>query len=140
MRKILINFTITLITVLSIFSIMNLKLVKYVTAAATLEDSNKSEAVKRGTPPFDYIIGSDGLPHYRVLFWVPLNAKNYRPFAAEGVITNVSHHGPVENWTVVETKTRSGDEKLVFIYVPKTFVFLSGSNFYKVIYLSWICP
>ncbi|GIM30248.1 hypothetical protein CPJCM30710_29140 [Clostridium polyendosporum] len=99
----------------------------------TLNENNPIE--KRGNPTYDYIIGKYGLPHYRVFFWVPKNSTKYIPYADNGINTNVSNHGSVEKWTVVETKEITENEKLVFIYVPKTFVFLHGKDFEKVIHL-----
>ncbi len=93
---------------------------------------------KRGNPTYDKIIGSDGWPHYRVFFWVPKMASKYTPYADEGINTDVSSHGPAEKWAVVETKIVNGDEKLVFIFVPKTFVYLYGKGFEKVIHLRYI--
>ena len=90
---------------------------------------------KRGCPIYDAITGNDGLPHYRVFFWVPKTAKRLVPYADTGVKTDVSSHGPVEKWSVVETKTADAHEKLVFIFVPKTFVYLYGNGFEKVIHL-----
>jgi hypothetical protein len=104
---------------------------------STTSAEPESDNAKRGTPPYDYIIGKDKLPHFRVFFWVPLDAVNYKPYADKGINTNVSHHGPVENWNIVETDTKTEDKKLVFIFVPKTFVFLTGGNFYKVIHLDY---
>lgn len=92
---------------------------------------------KRGNPAYDKITGGDGWPHYRVFFWVPKTASKYTPYADEGINTNVSSHGPAEKWTVVETNTVNADEKLVFIFVPKTFVYLYGKGFEKVIHLRY---
>lgn len=91
----------------------------------------------RGVPRFDYIIGNDNWPHYRVFYWVPINSTRFAPYADKGVNTNVSQHGPVQKWTVVVTPKVVNGEKLVFIYVPKTFVFLFGKDFYNVIHLSY---
>ncbi len=91
----------------------------------------------RGVPRFDYIIGNDNWPHYRVFYWVPINASHFTPYADKGVNTDVSEHGPAQKWSVVVTPRVINDEKLVFIYVPKTFVFLFGKDFYKVIHLSY---
>jgi hypothetical protein len=93
--------------------------------------------IKRGDPPYDYLIGKDKLPHFRVFFWVPLSAAEYLPYADKDINTDVSHHGPIEKWSVLETGIKNDNEKLVCIVVPKTFVLLHGKNFYKVIYLSW---
>jgi hypothetical protein len=106
-------------------------------AAPIREKSISNPAEKRGSPTYDTIIGSDGWPHYRVFFWVPKTAKNFVPYADEGVKTDVSSHGPAEKWSVVETKTVNGNEKLIFIYVPKTFVYLYGKGFEKVIHLRY---
>jgi hypothetical protein len=92
---------------------------------------------KRGTPNYDYIIGKDNWPHYRVFFWVPKNATTFTPYSDSGVNTDVSSHGAAEKWSVVLTDQIKGDEKLVFIYVPKTFVFLYGKGFEDVIHLSY---
>lgn len=92
---------------------------------------------KRGTPNYDYIIGKDNWPHYRVFFWVPKNATVFTPYADSGVNTDVSSHGAAEKWSVVVTNEIKGDEKLVFIYIPKTFVFLYGKGFEDVIHLSY---
>ena len=92
---------------------------------------------KRGTPHYDYIIGDDHWPHYRVFFWVPKTATNFTPYADKGINTAVSEHGLAEKWSVVVTNDIKDDEKLVFIFVPKTFVFLYGNGFEKVIHLSY---
>jgi hypothetical protein len=96
-----------------------------------------SPAEKRGSPPYDAIIGKDGLPHFRVFFWVPKNATNLIPYADPGINTKVLTHGSVENWYVVRTNTYKKDEQLVFIYVPKTFVLFYGKGFENVIHLSY---
>ena len=92
---------------------------------------------KRGSPHYDYIIGQDHLPHFRVFFWVPKNKTHFEPYADSGVITDVSEHGPVTNWSVVTTKQIKNNDKLVFIYVPKTFVILYGKGFQDVIHLKY---
>jgi len=92
---------------------------------------------KRASPAYDTVIRDDGLFHYRVLFWVPKESTKFIPYADEGVRTDVSSHGPVEKWSVKETEQVNGDEKLVFILVPKTFVFLYGDGFEKVIHLKY---
>ena len=51
--------------------------------------------------------------------------------------TDVSSHGPVEKWSVEETKITNEREKLVFILVPKTFIYLYGDGFEKVIHLKY---
>lgn len=100
-------------------------------------NTNKVSGEKRGNPTYDYIMGSDGWPHYRVFFWVPKNATKLTPYADKGIDTNVSDHGPAEKWSVEDAKKENGDEKLVFIYVPKTFIFLFGKGFEKVIHLRY---
>lgn len=92
---------------------------------------------KRGFPAYDTITGNDGWPHYRVFFWVPKTATNFVPYADDWVKTDVSSHGSVEKWSVVETQTTNAEEKLVFIFVPKTFVYLYGNDFEKVIHLRY---
>jgi hypothetical protein len=100
-----------------------------------LQEETSSE--KRGSPTYDYIIGNDGLPHYRVFFWIPINGDTLLPYADKGINTAVSHHGPVDKWSIVITEKVNKKEKLVFIYVPKTFVFLYGEGFEKVIHLKY---
>ncbi len=91
----------------------------------------------RGTPTYDTITGEDNQPHYRVFFWVPKTATILVPSVDSGVETDVSSHGPVEKWSVVETQTTDDNKKLVFIFVPKTFVYLYGNGFENVIHLSF---
>ena len=107
-----------------------------VMASNTIIDSNIPNE-KRGIPQYDYIIGKDKWPHYRIFFWVPKTATHFTPFADRGVDADVSKHGAPEKWAVVVTNEIIGNEKLVFIYVPKTFVFLYGKGFEKVIHLSY---
>lgn len=92
---------------------------------------------KRANPAYDKIIGDDGMYHYRVLFWVPKEASKFQPYADDAVNTNVSSHGPADKWWVQETGTTNGNEKLVFIFVPKTFVYLYGNGFENVIHLKY---
>jgi len=92
---------------------------------------------KKSSPSYDTITGKDGWPHYRVFFWVPKTATKFVPYSDSNVKTDVSFHGPVEKWSVIETKTTHAHEKLVFIFVPKTFVYLYGNNFEKVIHLKY---
>ena len=91
----------------------------------------------RGIPHYDYIIGKDNWPHYRVFFWVPKNATHFTPYADSGVNTDVSEHGDASKWSVVVTNEIKDDGKLVFIYVPKTFVFMYGKGFEDVIHLNY---
>lgn len=98
---------------------------------------NEASNEKRGTPHYDYIIGKDHWPHYRVFFWVPKSATHFTPYADSGVNTNVSEHGDASKWSVVVTPEIKADRKLVFIYVPKTFVFLYGNDFEDVIHLNY---
>ena len=113
------------------------------TAAHNVTSVTASEALKitplekRGTPTYDYITGTDRLFHYRVFFWVPKGPSKLTPYADIGVITNVSNHGPVEKWSVVDTGKINKDEKLVFVYVPKTFIFFHGNGFEKLIHLKY---
>ena len=92
---------------------------------------------KRASPAYDTIMKEDGMLHYRVLFWVPKDATKFVPYAVSGVNTDVSSHGPVEKWSVEETKITNEREKLVFIFVPKTFVYLYGDGFEKVIHVKY---
>ena len=92
---------------------------------------------KRGTPHYDYIIGKDNWPHFRVFFWVPTSVTHFEPYADSGVNTDVSEHGPVAKWSVIATNQTKDNEKLVFIYVPKTFVILYGNGFQDVIHLKY---
>lgn len=92
---------------------------------------------KRASPAFDTVMKADGWHHYRVLFWVPIEAKKLIPYADDGVNTNVSSHGPVERWSVQEIDITNNGEKLVFVFVPKTFVYLYGDGFEKVIHLRY---
>jgi len=92
---------------------------------------------KRGTPHYDYIIGKDKWPHFRVFFWVPTIVTHFEPYADRGVNTDVSEHGPAAKWSVVTTNQTKGNEKLVFIYVPKTFAILYGNGFQEVIHLKY---
>lgn len=122
-----IDFCPPLLRYASIFSISNSNL-----------NNNSSEGnstEKRATISYDKIIGRYGLYHYRVLFWVPKEVTKFIPYADTGVITDVSSHGPAEKWSVEETNITSSNEKLVFIFVPKTFVYLYGKGFEKVIHL-----
>lgn len=92
---------------------------------------------ERGVPKYDYIIGKDNLPHFRVFFWVPKNATHFIPYVDKGINSDVSHHGAAEKWSVIVTTKIRDNEKLVFVYVPKTFVFLLGKNFEEVVHLSY---
>lgn len=107
------------------------------TSAIVGQATVNSPDEERGYPTYDKIIGNDGWPHYRVFFWVSKTATNFIPYSDAGIKTDVSSHGPVEKWSVVETKTIDGDKKLVYIFVPKTFVYLYGNGFEKVIHLQY---
>ena len=96
---------------------------------------DKSE--KRGTPNYAWVKGSDNLPHMRIYFWVSKTSYYYLPYADKGVKTYITGHGPVKKWLVKETGEYTETEKLVYIYVPKTFVFLHGKDFYKLIHLHY---
>ena len=106
-----------------------------VTVSKTVTKNIANE--KRGAPHYDHITGKGNWPHYRVFFWVPSNATHFIPYADSGVDTDVSEHGPVEKWSVVVTKQIKDNEKLIFIYVPKTFVFLYGGGFEDVIHIKY---
>lgn len=73
----------------------------------------------------------------RVYFLVPIDAKNFVPSTDKGVKTYVIGHGPIEQWGVGYTGQNTETEKLVFVYVPKTFVFLNGRSFYKLVHLQY---
>ena len=128
-----------LIILLVILSFRNLLIYKVCDLKGNVIWNEPNVAEKRGTPAYDYIIGTDGLPHFRVFFWVPINAIKYTPYTNIGINSNVSIHGAAAKWDVVETNKINKDEKLVFIYVPKTFVFLYGFGFEKVIHLYCSC-
>ncbi|MBK1813875.1 hypothetical protein JHL18_25035 [Clostridium sp. YIM B02505] len=128
----------TLITCLYLITAISSKTSKATSyISVNKETINDSTSAKRGEPSYDYIIGGDYLPHFRVFFWVHKDAKRYIPYADKGVKTDVSEHGSVEKWSVVETKETNGDDKLVFIYVPKTFVILQGKDFQNKIHLNY---
>ena len=109
----------------------------YSTSALIHKSSISYPNEKRASPTYDTITGDDGQPHYRVLFWVPKTATKFTPYVDVDVKTNVSSHGPVEKWSVAEIKHADAHEKLVFIFVPKTFVYLYGNGFEKVIHLKY---
>lgn len=92
---------------------------------------------KRGNPTYDYIFDKYNIPHFRVYFWVPKTANNYYPYADDGIKTEVSDHGPIEKWSITETGETNENEKLVFIYVPKRFIFKYGIGFEKLIHLNY---
>lgn len=125
-----------------LYKIVNSQEMLVTATAITLnKDTQKYTTVEeRGTPTYDYIIGNDGLPHFRVFFWIPKNADNPVPYANKGINTKVSRHGSVEKWSIVVTDKVKEDTKLVFIYVPKTFVIIYGKGFEKVIHLKYQMP
>jgi hypothetical protein len=129
----IVMFSLIILLFNSFISMTNIP--KVITTDITMDKDTPNE--KRGTPHYDYIIGKDNWPHYRVFFWVPKNATNFTPYANSGVNTAVSEHGPAEKWAVIATNEIKANEKLVFIYVPKTFVFLYGKGFEDVIHLSY---
>lgn len=94
-----------------------------------------NEIEKRGNPVHSWMIGTDKLPHMKVFFWVPKNSVTLIPYANKGVRTFVIGHGSINMWTVTETGEVTNSEKLIYVLVPKTFVFTHGPNFYKVIHL-----
>lgn len=85
----------------------------------------------RNNPKYDYVIGNDRLPHFRVAFWVPEDTPSIIPYTPYNIITNISNHGSIENWTVIESNIPKDDMKLIYVFVPKRFVFLYGENFWK---------
>lgn len=90
---------------------------------------------KRDTPPYTWAMGDDMIPHIKLFFWVPVDSKNYTTFADKGIKTFVLGHGSVDKWGVSETGETSKNEKLVYVYVPKTFMLLYGKDFYSLIHL-----
>jgi hypothetical protein len=96
-----------------------------------LSDNNE----KRGTPIYAWVKGSDNLPHMKIYFWIPKTSCYYLPYADKGIKTYVTGHGPVKRWGVKETGEYTKTEKLICIYIPKTFVILYGKDFYKLIHL-----
>jgi len=135
-KKILLR-TLMLLLMLLVFNSVSyiLNNLSTVEVSKTLTKSIPNE--KRGIPTYDHIIGKDKLPHYRVFFWVPSSATHFIPYSDSGVHTDVSEHGSVEKWSVVVTKQIKGNEKLIYIYVPKTFVFMYGGGFDKVIHIKY---
>ncbi|GKU27243.1 hypothetical protein CFOLD11_40700 [Clostridium folliculivorans] len=128
--------TLILITCLYLLTITSSKTSKAANyASVNKELTTCTFTEKRGDPSYDYVIGSDYLPHFRVFFWVPKDANKYIPYADKGVKTDVSEHGSVEKWSVIEATKTNGDYKLVYIYVPKTFVILQGKGFQNKIHL-----
>ena len=89
----------------------------------------------RNNPKYDYVIGNDRLPHFRVSFWVPFNATSITPYTPYDIITNVSNHGSIETWTVVDSDKYIGDMKLIYVFVPKRFILVHGSDFWKYVYV-----
>ena len=90
---------------------------------------------KRGTPIYAWVKDSDNLPHMKIYFWIPKTSSYYLPYADKGIKTYVVGHGPVEKWGVKDSGEYTKTEKLIYIYVPKTFVILYGQHFYKLIHL-----
>jgi len=135
-KKISLRIIIVLFFAFFFNSILNVITTPKVIGADIPIDTNGSSE-NRGVPAFDYIIGDDNWPHYRVFYWVKASATHFAPYADKGVNTDVSEHGPAAKWSVVSTSKIINDERLVFIYVPKTFVFLFGKDFYNVIHLSY---
>ena len=77
------------------------------------------------------------LPHVKVFFWVPKEAIVFIPFVDKSVKTYISRHGAVEEWKVILTGKSTQTEREVYLYVPKSFVLLHGSSFYKLIHLNF---
>lgn len=94
-----------------------------------------NEVETRGNPVHGWMIGNDHLPHMKVFFWVPINSSSYIPYANRGVRTFVIGHGDIDKWAVIPTGEVRGSEKLMYILVPKTFVFTHGFDFYKLVHL-----
>lgn len=136
-KKIAFFISILVLNTLCLYTFANVK-------ANTVSNDGSDVAInggilneKRGEPSYDYIIGNDHLPHFRVFFWVDKSAKNYFPYADKDIKTDVSKHGPVDKWFVGETSEVKGNEKLVYIYVPKTFVIIQGEGFQNKIHLEY---
>ncbi|WBW98671.1 hypothetical protein [Oceanirhabdus sp. W0125-5] len=91
----------------------------------------------RDDKKFDYIIGSDRLPHFRVLFWVPKESVNITPYTPYNIKTNVSDHGPIEEWIVADSDTYVNDMKLIYVFVPKRFILLCGFDFWEYVYIRY---
>ena len=96
---------------------------------------NTKEIETRGNPPYSWMIGKDHLPHMKVFFWVPIKSSILIPYSNKGVKTFVIGHGAINRWHVVNTGNVKDSLMLVYIFVPKTFVFTHGVNFYKLIHL-----
>ena len=133
--------SILMLVFLSIDVFFYLPLLKQSTTISTVPPIHQTSISypneKRGYPAYDTITGDDQQPHYRLFFWIPKTATNFVPYANTGVKTDGSSHGPVEKWLTVETKTTNSNEKLVFIFIPKTFVYLYGNGFENVIHLKY---
>jgi len=85
----------------------------------------------RNSPKYDYVIGNDRLPHFRVAFWVPEDATSLAPYTPYNIITNVSNHGSIENWAIVDSDRHISDMKLIYVFVPKRFILFYGFDFWK---------
>jgi hypothetical protein len=46
-------------------------------------------------------------------------------------------HGTISQWPVKETGETTKTEKLVYFYVPKTFILIYGRNFYRLVGLAY---
>lgn len=89
----------------------------------------------RDDPKFDYVTGNDRLPHFRVAFWVPVDTTSITPYTPYNIITNVSNHGTIENWRVVDSDRHLEDMRLIYVFVPKRFILLYGKYFWKYVYV-----
>ena len=98
---------------------------------ATFSVSNE----KRGKPAFEWVMAKDMLPHMKVFFWVPKNSNKYIPFTDKSVKYYISRHGPVNEWGIKSTGKTTKTEKEVYVWVPKSFVLLHGSDFYKLVHI-----
>lgn len=134
MKKIrLISLIVSIYLLINIFS--KLVVLYYSKASDGASDMLNIIDEKRGTPPYSIVLDKDLLPHIKVFFWVPANSNYYKAFADKGVKTYVIGHGSIEDWTIKETPKTSQNLKLVYVYVPKTFMLLYGKDFYSMIHL-----
>lgn len=97
-----------------------------------ISNYNMKEA-RVATPAYGWEIGKDKLPHAKVFFWVSKNAKKYYPYTNEAIKTYVISHGTINQWGVKETGKTNETEKLIYLYVPKTFILIYGSKFYTLV-------
>lgn len=111
-------------------------LILYMSAPYSNTNTADVNLAKKDTPPYKWVIGNDDMiPHIRLYFWIPINSSHYKAFADEGIKTYVLGHGTIDKWEIKETAITSYREKLVYIYIPKTFILFYGKNFYNLIHL-----